>query len=255
MSRVLDYVQGKGLRKTYYLMVSVLVVLVIIAFPLSANAQTIQVTPTYNNFGTVQLGTSKSAIFTVENTGGFYLEVSAVYITESGSPEFQISQVPTLPAFINPQDGSTIYSIDVEVTFTPSNVEVFSGTLVIASNDQVNPTVTVSLEGTGVDEEPPPPPSIADILAFFDASVGGGILIGDGPGNSADGRRNALRNMIEAAGDLIDDGNFADACEQLMNAYERCDGLTRPPEFVAGPAAQTLAGMILALIGALGCTI
>jgi hypothetical protein len=104
--------------------------------------------------------------------------------------------------------------------------------------------------GVGQEE---PPVSVADILAFFDESVANGTLYGYGPGKSADGRLNALRNQIEAAGDLIDDGALEDACQQLLNAYERCDGLLRPPEFVAGPAAATLAGMILDLMGELGC--
>jgi hypothetical protein len=60
--------------------------------------------------------------------------------------------------------------------------------------------------------------------------------------------------MIEAAGDLIDDGYIVEACQQLLVAYERCDGLPRPPEFVAGPAAPTLAQMILDLMLELGCS-
>ncbi len=96
-------------------------------------------------------------------------------------------------------------------------------------------------------------PTIDAILEFFDASVANGSLVGSGPGKSANGRRNALRNMIEAAGDLIDDGYIEEACQQLLDAYQRCDGLPRPPEFVAGPAASTLAQMILDLMGELDC--
>jgi hypothetical protein len=95
--------------------------------------------------------------------------------------------------------------------------------------------------------------SIADILAFFDESVDDGTLYGDGPGRSAEGRKKALRNIIEAAGDLIADGYPETACRQLLDAYERCDGLFPPPDFVEGDAAETLAGMILDLIGKLGC--
>jgi hypothetical protein len=94
-------------------------------------------------------------------------------------------------------------------------------------------------------------PTIEDILAFFDESVANGTLTGYGPGKSADGRKKALRNKIKAAGNIIDDG--ADACEQLSDAYKRCDGLPRPPEFVAGPNAPTLSQMILDLMGDLGC--
>jgi len=95
--------------------------------------------------------------------------------------------------------------------------------------------------------EPPVEPTVAAVLTFFGAAVADGTLVGNGPGNSADGRKGALRNQIEAAGDLISEGYMDEACEQLMNAYLRCDGLPTPPEFVAGPAAPTLAGMILDL--------
>ena len=59
--------------------------------------------------------------------------------------------------------------------------------------------------------------------------------------------------MIEAAGDLIDDGAYEDACRQFLDAYKRCDGLARPPDFVSGSAALELAEMILDLIASLGC--
>lgn len=62
-----------------------------------------------------------------------------------------------------------------------------------------------------------------------------------------------MRNQIESAGDLISDGCMEEAGDQLMNAYLRCDGLSRPPEFVAGDAAPTLASMILELIDSLSC--
>jgi hypothetical protein len=94
---------------------------------------------------------------------------------------------------------------------------------------------------------------VGEILAFFDEVVTNGTLFGDGPGKSADGRLNALRNQIEAAGDLIDAGNLVEGCQQLMDAYNRCDGLPKPPEFVAGESAATLAEMILQLMADLGC--
>jgi hypothetical protein len=94
--------------------------------------------------------------------------------------------------------------------------------------------------------------SVADILSFFDASVADGTLYGAGPGKSAKGRLNALRNMIEAAGDLLDTGLSEEACKKLMNAHKHCDGEPRPPDFITGPAASTLASMILDLIESLG---
>jgi hypothetical protein len=102
------------------------------------------------------------------------------------------------------------------------------------------------------DRTTPAAPQIADILMFFDDSVANGTLVGSGPGNSAKGRLGALRNMIDAAGDLISQGRITKACQQLQNAYLRVDGQPKPPEFATGQAAAQLANMIQQLINSLG---
>ena len=114
-------------------------------------------------------------------------------------------------------------------------------------------TIDVPLIGTRVNVAPPPQQQIADILAFFDAAVAVGTLQGAGNGNSAGGSRQALRNMLEAAGDLLQQGRIGGACQQLADAHDRTDGLPRPPEFVDGPAAADLALRIADLRSALGC--
>jgi hypothetical protein len=91
------------------------------------------------------------------------------------------------------------------------------------------------------------------ILNFFDESVADGSLVGEGPGKSAENRLNALRNMLEAAGDLINAGTYEEACGQVMAVYEKIDGDPKPPDFVSGPAAVELAIMILELMNTLGC--
>jgi hypothetical protein len=99
----------------------------------------------------------------------------------------------------------------------------------------------------------PPEEQIAELLEFFDAAVAAGTVVGSGQGNSAQGRLNALRNMIEAAGDLIRDGQLAEACDQLGVALDRTDGETPPPDFVTGSAAAELRQRIDALRATLGC--
>jgi len=205
----------------------------------------IEVVPLDHDFGAVQVGSSSTAMITISNVNGHVLEI--ISVTLSGSADFSISMDP------DPIVESGM-STAVEVTFAPSATGYVSAVLYIKSNDSGTPFVSVSLAAMGVGQEQPPV-SVGDILAFFDASVADETLAGSGPGNSANGRRNALRNMIEAAGDLIDDGYIEEACQQLMVAYERCDSLPRPPEFVAGPATSALATMILDLIAGLGCTI
>ena len=61
--------------------------------------------------------------------------------------------------------------------------------------------------------------------------------------------------MIEAAGDLIEDGLIEEACQQLMDAYRKADGLGppgSPPDFVTGAVASDLALMIMNLRISLG---
>ena len=156
----------------------------------------IEVVPLDHDFGDVQVGNSSTTMITISNFNGHDLEIISVSL--SGSADFSISMAP------DPVVGSGMSTL-VEITFAPSTSGYVSASLNIESNDSNTPVVTVSLAGMGVGQEQPPV-SVSDILAFFDASVADGTLYGNGPGNSADGRRNALRNMIEAAGDLIDDG-------------------------------------------------
>lgn len=211
------------------------VILALAAFPLTASGQ-LEVRPATYDFGDVEIGGSKTGIITVTNMSAQDLPLDAAL---SGSADFAITSA--VPAAISPEA-----TVDIEITFSPSAAGCVSANLII------NGAAASALGGMGVPVEPPPSATVADILAFFDASVADGTLAGSGPGNSPEGRRAALRNMIEAAGDLIDDGAVPEACRQLLDAYQRCDGLSRPPEFVAGPAAPTLAGMILNLMAALG---
>jgi len=95
--------------------------------------------------------------------------------------------------------------------------------------------------------------TIDAILEFFDESVADETLTGDGPGSSANGRLNALRNMLEMAGELISIGDIDGACGQLSAALGKCDGVSPLPDFVDGPAASDLHDMILELMNELGC--
>jgi len=137
-----------------------------------------------------------------------------------------------------------------EVTFTPQTAELHTGTL---GSSVFNGTAyAFSISGYGVEVEPPVQ-TVGEVLDFFDTSVTDGTLVGDGNGNSANGRRNALRNMIEASDDLFAAGDLDGACHQLTDAYRRTDGDPKPPDFVAGTAAADLADALLLLMDNLGC--
>lgn len=194
-------------------------------------------------FGSVNVGSSQAQIGTLSHLGGDLL-VSGLDLDPSGSPGFSIG----LSAPLTVARGD---SLDIPVTFAPLSAGAAFNTLRITTDAG---TVDVPLSGTGVNVAPPPQQQIADILAFFDASVTAGTLVGSGNGNSANGRRNALRNMIEAAGDLIQQGRIEDACQQLADAANRTDGAPQPPDFVEGAAAAELEERIEALRSALGCS-
>jgi len=229
---------------------AIFAVVMIFTFGLTAPALAdpiIEVVPMEHDFGDVEVGSSAATIITISNINGHDLIVTAIGSGAGSSTEFAITMAPALPALV--LSGAWV---DVEVTFSPSSDGYASAVLEIESNDPINPGVSVDLCGGGI-AAAPPTVTIDDILAFFDQSVADGTLFGNGPGKSARGRIKAMRNKLKATGDLIDGGYIEQACRQLLNAYQRCDGLRRPPEFVAGPAAPTLAHMILDLMVGLGC--
>ena len=195
------------------------------------------------NFGDVELGSSSTAVVTIQNLGPGLLTIDSVSLS-SADTDFAITSNP---------EGITLgwgESEDVTITFTPGVLGPAAATLAVDWTNADVGTSIVELTGVGVGASGEPV-SVQEILDFFDQSVADSSLVGNGPGTSADGRRGALRNKIKAAGDTIEDGG--DACDELLGAYQRCDGLPRPPDFVAGPASGTLAEMILTLMGDLGC--
>jgi hypothetical protein len=203
----------------------------------------IVVAPADVNFGDVNVGATGSTIVTVSNAGLAPLTVSSAALAPTGGP---FSITASLPAIVLPNA-----TLDLPVSFSPTATVVSNATLSIASPG--NATAQVPLTGRGVVSQPPPAQQIADTLAFFDASVAAGTLLGSGPGNAAKGRLGALRNMIEAAGDLIRRGLVTDACVQLTDVRNRTDGKPQPPDFVTGPAAAELLQQIDAIRATLGC--
>ncbi|MFH2112815.1 MAG: choice-of-anchor D domain-containing protein [Candidatus Bathyarchaeota archaeon] len=206
----------------------------------------IEVAPTTVQFGDVALGASATQIVTIQNVGAAGLTVTGISLAP-GSGSFGVTSAPSTPFTLAP--GATAY---VSVAFTPTASGPASGTLRVTSDDPDEGLVEITLSGNGVSGETPPSEQLAGILSFFDESVADGTLTGSGPGNSAKGRLSALRNMLEAAGDLIEEGRVDEAIRQLQAALLHVDGQPRPPDFVTGPAAAELASMIQQLIASLG---
>ena len=148
-------------------------------------------------------------------------------------------------------ESVTLYTANfiTDAEFSSSTNINFSSSGTAANYAFTSTSATVNLA------EVPPLEQIANILEFFDQSVSDGTLVGNGPGNSARGRLNALRNMIEAAGNLIVNEDIEGACQQLQDAFNRTDGQFPPPDFVAGDAASELAILIQNLRSDLACDV
>lgn len=207
----------------------------------------IDVSPLTYNFGEVKIGESSDAIVSISNIGSGDLTIQNVNLIDIKG-YYSILSLPTLPVTL-----SSNQTLDVYITFTPSVAGDFSAILELTSDDSDEGLVEVTLGGTGVQVELPPSEQLAQILEFFDTCVTEGTLSGNGPGNSDEGRLCALRNMIKASGNLINSGLFEEACQQLLDAYNRTDGNPKPPDFVTGDSAQELAVQIQDLRISLGC--
>jgi hypothetical protein len=200
----------------------------------------IEVNPTAVDFVDTDLGSTDMQMVTITNTGDAPLMLASVALAPAGDPAFALSLAPAPGTAVAPAASE-----DVEVTFTPTDGDLAAGTLVIASDDADEPSVSIPLTGHGV----PYDEQAMDLLDFFD-----GADLQSTKGN----RDHAMRNLLESAGDFIDRGQTTQACEALAHALQRVDGIEPPdpppvPDFVAGPDAGALADEIRELRQNLGC--
>ena len=91
----------------------------------------------------------------------------------------------------------------------------------------------------------------ADLVAFVDASIAAGTLVGLGPGASAPNRLSVVRHHIASASAFVAQGKSAPACSHLIDAYRKVDGTAHA--FAGGPAAAETRDRIIALRATLGC--
>jgi len=100
---------------------------------------TITLTKTSLNFGTKTVGTKDSLTFYVKNTGTLALSVTSI-----GGLATPFSVTPTSITSVAISDSAM-----VKVYFQPAVSGAAIDTVVVASNDPANPTVTVIVQGTG----------------------------------------------------------------------------------------------------------
>ncbi|MCF8370708.1 MAG: choice-of-anchor D domain-containing protein [Bacteroidales bacterium] len=114
------------------------------------------------NFNALPINSSLSDTLIVTNTGTAILDV---YNIVSSSTNFSRSPSSMM---IDPGDSDTIV-----ITFTPTQVVVYTETLTLHTDDPNQPTVSVALHGTGL---PTPTPSISVMPQYLNY---GNINIGD----------------------------------------------------------------------------
>ena len=114
-------------------------------------------------FGTVSIGSTGNANLAISNTGGTDLSISVISIT---GPEFGLTGIST------PKTISAGQSVPVALTFKPTAAGALSGSLTITSNDPTNPTMTVSLNGTGSTAAVGQLQDVPSSLSFGSVSVG-----------------------------------------------------------------------------------
>jgi len=105
----------------------------------------ISVTPTSKDFGDVYVDSSSSAqTFTVSNDGTADLVVGTITITGGDAGHFAIPNDNCSGQTIAPTDSATL-----QVVFSPTSTGTKTAQLSIPSNDPDEPTLNVTLEGTG----------------------------------------------------------------------------------------------------------
>jgi|GEM_PF-4882321 len=192
------------------------------------------------DFGNVQwMGEPQSVFITISNTGNKELNLTDISFEKTFS-DFTVTPIAT--SKIEP--GT---SIDLEVVFAPSYLGYQDNSLNISSDDPDEPSIAISFGGVGVLSDTPSE-QVADVITFIEESVNNGDLIGVGNGNSANNKIKALKNMVEAFGDLINDGLVVDGCSQLLSVYKKVDGNDTPPDFVSGPATDELRNVVNGLL-------
>jgi hypothetical protein len=217
--------------------------------PSIASAQSIEVDPMSHDYGNVALGESRSMVFVISSTATTELTIETISVDDPGGT-FVCTDCPTSGLIILP--GGT--SMEVNVTFTPPDAGPFSANLHVLSDAEPS-HLYFPLNGEGcIDDCTNAGELMADTIAFFNDAVADGTLDGDGPTDRAAGNRlRAFGNMLDSANELIELGEVDLACDQLLSAYRKADGEAPPPDFVNGESQEQLAGMLLDVMGDLGC--
>jgi FtsP/CotA-like multicopper oxidase with cupredoxin domain len=107
-------------------------------------------TPTALTFAAQALNTTSAGqTVTLSNSGGADLTITSIAITGANLTDFAQTNTCGV-SLLAPVAPATSTTCAISVAFTPTAIGARSASLIITTNDPVNPTLTVALSGTGV---------------------------------------------------------------------------------------------------------
>lgn len=122
--------------------------LAVLAAPLSASAQGIDVTPESWDYGNVKIGSSSTAIFTITSLELMPLSFDSATIVDDETGSFSVGPDAPPPAITLFQGES----VDITAEFSPSGLGAHSALLRIESDAEPPRTILfLPLEGVGVE--------------------------------------------------------------------------------------------------------
>ncbi len=105
-------------------------------------------TPEINNFGHVVIGGMSTQTVHVANSGNTSLQVTSLSLTGAHHGDFSLQADGVTGQAIAPSGTETV---TVDVVFSPTAIGGREAQLLVLTDDTFNPTSTVSLLGTGID--------------------------------------------------------------------------------------------------------
>ena len=116
-------------------------------------------------FGDAEVGSTLSGIVVIQNLGTADLNVTGLSFT--GSADFALPAGAPTTYVVEPDR-----QVSVQVDYTPGEVGPDAGSLTVASDDPVTPSLAVSLDGNGVAASGTPTIDTTPSVAFGDVLVG-----------------------------------------------------------------------------------
>jgi hypothetical protein len=153
----------------------------------NANNPCLDVSPPALEFLSSIVNRVDSRSVTVESCGAANLEITELYI-EGGDGFFALEEEIELPLVLPPADEQGIRpSRNISISFTPEDPLIYNATLVIVSNDPIQPERRISILGRGTENICPQARAIEDefyVLPLDTIELDGSPSVDqDGPNN------------------------------------------------------------------------